>query len=90
MDDIELTKKQGRGQRAEDLLKNELLQDTFKYLHDEYIATWKRTSVKDVAAREALYIATNIVGKVQEQLHKYAADGRLSAKELARIKYPKP
>ena len=90
MDEIAATAKQGKGARAEELLRNELLQESFKYLNDEYISAWRRTTVKDTEAREKLWQAVQIVGLVQDHLKKFVSDGKVSTKDLANIKYLKP
>lgn len=90
MDELKLIQQQGRGQRAEELLRNELLQEIFAGLEADYISTWKITSVKDTEAREKLFLAVNILGKIQEHIKRFAADGRLATKDLASIKYLKP
>ncbi len=90
MDDVRATAAQGKGQRAEELLRNELLQEVFKGLQDDYINNWKITSVKDTQAREALWLAVNILGKIQDHIKLFATNGRLATKHLAQIKYPKP
>jgi hypothetical protein len=40
-----------RGARAEALIKNELLQEAFKKLEDDYVAAWKTWPAADAAGR---------------------------------------
>lgn len=87
MDEIELTKKQARGQRAEELLRNELLRDTLKKLEEEYTEAWKQTHFKDDDARQRLWQAVQIVRKVTEHLTKLVTDGKIATKDLGKIKY---
>lgn len=89
MDEIELGKKQGRGAAAAALLESPLLAETFGYLEAEYLQAWRNTRVRDTEAREKLWQAIHIVGKVREQLVKYVVDGRIATKDLAQIKYLK-
>ena len=89
MDEIKLSRAQGRGRQAEELLKNELLQETFKYLTDEYIAAWRRTAVKDTEGREKLWQAVQIVSLVNDHIRKFVDDGKIATKDLASIKYLK-
>ena len=89
MDEIELSKKQARGARAKALLENELLQECFKTLHDEYIEAWKLTHFKNVDGRERLWQATQIVGKVQSHLKKIVDDGKIASRDLAQLTHPK-
>ncbi|HEX5509841.1 MAG TPA: hypothetical protein VFX37_15175 [Pseudolabrys sp.] len=83
--EIELNAAAARGARAEALLRNELLTDAFATLEQAYIAKWRTTTVDDVAAREKLFLAVNIVGKVQDHLASVVEDGKLAAAELRQI-----
>lgn len=75
----------GRAARAADLMRNEELTAAFKTLEDTYTQAWRSTTVDDVGAREKLFLAVNLIGKVQEHLAKVLANGRLAAHELRTI-----
>ena len=89
MDEITLGKKQAKGAAAEALLNNELLQQSFKALHDEYIENWKITHFKNVEGRERLWQAIQIIGKVEDHLKKMVSDGKIATRDLSQIKYLK-
>ena len=72
-----------RGQRAKTLLENELLQEAFKTLEDDYTAAWKTWPAADTAGRERLWQAVNVLGKVRDHLGRLVADGRLAQRELS-------
>ena len=74
--------------RAQELLDNELLTETFKTLEDNYASAWRSTVIDDVAGREKLFLAINIAGKVRDHLNAVVANGKLAhaeLKELAQI-----
>jgi hypothetical protein len=71
-----------RGARARALLDNELLQDAFKTLEDDYTAAWKTWPAADTAGRERLWQAVNVLGKVRDHLARVVADGRLAQREV--------
>lgn len=71
-----------RGQRAEILLADETLTAAFTGLETEYVAAWKATPARDTDARERLWQAVQIVGKVRTQLANYVADGTLAKREI--------
>lgn len=71
--------------RAQNLLGNDLLAEAFKGLEDTYTAAWRATKVDQAEAREKLFIAVNIVGKVRDHLHSIVTDGKLAAAELRMI-----
>jgi hypothetical protein len=71
-----------RGARAQALLENQLLQDAFEKLEDDYIAAWKTWPAADAAGRERLWQAVNVLGKVRDHLARIVADGKLAQREL--------
>ena len=81
-DDDKIEAAINRGQAAEHLLRNELIAQAFDRLKADYIAAWQLTDVRDVMAREKLWQAVNIVGKVREHLGKVVAGGKLAQAEL--------
>lgn len=71
-----------RAARAEALLRDEILTGAFDKLEADYIAAWRISPVRDVIAREKLWQAVNIVGKVKEHLSKIVAGGTLAKAEV--------
>jgi hypothetical protein len=67
-----------RAARAEALIKNELLQEAFKKLEDDYVTAWKTWPSADAAGRERLWQAVNVLGKVKGHLACMVADGKLA------------
>ena len=71
-----------RGARAKELLTNELLQEAFTRLEADYILAWRQTPARDTDARERLWQAVNIVGKVKDNLTTILSNGKLAQREL--------
>ena len=71
-----------RRARAEELLGNELLQEAFAALEARYLEEWRVTQFRDTDARERLWQAVNVLGKVKEHLGRVAADGKLAQRQL--------
>jgi len=69
-------------EQARAVLDNAALADAFGALEQSYVEAWRTTRVDDVAGREKLYLAVNIVGKVRDQLARAVADGALAQREL--------
>jgi hypothetical protein len=87
-DENRLDRAGAKGIRVQELLDNELLTEAFKGLEDNYTAAWRATTIDDVAARERLFLAINIVGKVRDHLAATVANGKLAQaqlKELAQV-----
>jgi len=85
-DEISLARDAARGARAKALLENELLVEAFEALEKEYTAAWRSTGARDSEAREKLYLAVNIVGKVREHLNYVINNGKLAQAELDKIR----
>lgn len=71
--------------RAQELLDNELLSEAFGELEDRYTAAWRATTIEDVGAREKLFLAINIVGKVRDHLAAIVTNGKLAQAELKEL-----
>lgn len=84
-DENKLIRDTGRALRARQLLENELLAEAFKTLEDAYIAAWRSTAIEDNAGREKLFLAINLVGKVQQHLATAIRDGRLAEVALEEL-----
>lgn len=84
-DEHKLHQATGRAVRAKNLLENDLLEEAFKGLEDAYTAAWRSSSALDTAAREKLFLAVNIVGKVRDHLARMVTNGKLAAAELKEL-----
>lgn len=71
-----------RAANARDLLGNELLTEAFKTLESSYTEAWRTSTVDQVSAREKLFLAINIVGKVRDHLQGVLNNGKLAQREL--------
>lgn len=76
---------QARAARAQDLIQNELLNEAFDELEKAYIDHWRGTHVEDHAAREKLFLAVNIIGKIKTHLITVLNDGKLAAHQLREL-----
>ncbi len=81
-DESKLDQAVAKAARAEALLDDELLTEAFTGLEDSYTAAWRATGIDDVAAREKLFLAINIVGKVRDHLAAIVTNGKLAQAEL--------
>ena len=89
MDEGARQQARARGDRADTLLRDPMLQEAFKTLRQEYTQAWQNTHLKDTDGRERLWQAVHLVGKIEDHLKRIAADGRLATRDLAEIKYLK-
>jgi hypothetical protein len=85
MNETKLSEAATKAARAQELLDNELLSEAFKGLEDNYTMAWRSTAIDDVAAREKLFLAINIVGKVRDHLTAIITNGKLAQAELKEL-----
>ena len=84
-DEIKLNQDIARAVQAEALLRNGLLQDAFTGLEMQFMDAWRLTQVRDTDARERLWQAVNVVGKVQDALRVHVNNGKLAQRQLDAI-----
>lgn len=85
MDEIELTRRQVKGDRARELLESDTLKEAFSALSEQYIAAWQQSAARDTDARERLWQAVNVVALVQDHLKKQVTNGRIAKADLERL-----
>lgn len=85
MSEEDLTKAAAKASRAQKLLDDDLLSEAFTSLETAYVAAWRSTTIEDMSAREKLFLAINIVGKVRDHLNTVVTDGKLAAAELKQL-----
>lgn len=84
-DENKLNQASARASRAQHLLEHELLVEAFKGLEDAYTAAWRGTTIDQASAREKLFLAINVVGKVRDHLTAIVTNGKLAAAELKQL-----
>jgi len=72
----------GRAAHAKRLMDDELLKEGFEALEREYLTAWRITAARDTDARERLWQAVQIAGKVRSHLETVLTDGKLAQAEL--------
>jgi len=81
-DEFALRRDTEKAVRAQALMDDETLKDAFARLESAYIEEWRTTGARDNDARERLWIAINVVGKVREHLGRLVAGGKVAQKQL--------
>jgi len=84
-DENRLGRAAAKAVRAQELLDSELLSEAFAALEEIYTAAWRATTIDDVGAREKLFLAINVVGKVRDHLGAVVANGKLAQAELKEL-----
>lgn len=71
-----------RGEQAAGLLRNEILQEAFENLENEFILAWKQSSVEDSQNRERLYMLCQNLSAVRGYLENVVTSGKLAKSQL--------
>jgi len=82
MDEGKLRDEQSRGAKAEALLRNPMLQETFEGLADRYLDAWKSTSVGQDEQREKIFQMYKALEAVRSHLEDTVSTGELAKIEL--------
>ena len=82
MDQDKLQKEVSQSNKAKQLFENPLLQESFDKLKKAYQESLFSTGVKEQETREMLWLAYNIVGKVEQNLKEVIDTGKLASKQL--------
>lgn len=86
-DEHALLRDASKAGRAAALLNDPLLIESFAALEAAYLKAWRNTGITeaDTIARERLFTAVNIIGKVQEHLHRVIDGGKIAKVQLDHI-----
>jgi hypothetical protein len=87
VDELQLHRAVGRAAQAKSLIDNELVKEAFETLKSAYINAWLNPvqDPRDNAGREKLWLAAQIVCKVQSHLVNVAETGKVEQAHLDEI-----
>lgn len=74
-----------KGRAAERLLADPVLIEAFDGLRAGYLEAWENTAARDTDARERLWQAYQIVGKVRTHLSHVAAGGKMAQVQIDQV-----
>lgn len=74
-----------RGDKASSLLRDEILNEAFVSLEEEFIQAWKHSDVNDSQNRERLYMLCQNLTAVKAYLEKVVTDGKLAKAQLLEL-----
>lgn len=83
MDDQAAMKAGARGDRAEQLLNDELYVECFDTVEASLKSRWEKTSYKDEGERENIWRMLKALGMVRTQLQSVAQTGQVARQSLA-------
>ena len=77
-----LNQEVSQANKAKQLFENPLLKDSFDKLRKLYSESLFNTGAKETETREKLWLAYNVVGKVEQNLLEIIDTGKLASKQL--------
>ena len=77
-----LQKEVSQANKAKQLFENPLLKESFEKLKKLYADSLFNTGAKETETREKLWLAYNVVGKVEQNLLEMIDTGKLANKQL--------
>lgn len=78
MTDAKLRTQQERAAHAERLLADPVLQEAFTKLNEEFMRTWRQTSVNDSDARERIYALCTALDAIKQHIASVIVDGKIA------------
>ena len=86
MNEGKLRDRMDRGERAAALLRNELLQESFSYLEDQFITAWRESGVADTENRERVYYLLQALTALRGHIESVVMDGKIAKSSLGGLK----
>lgn len=71
-----------KGQQAQALLENEILQEIFANMRDTLTSAWSESPDRDVEGRERIYLMKKTVDTFEEHLKAYVNTGKFASHQL--------
>ena len=85
-DELQLQREMNRAAKASELFRNEIFEESFDILLDQYKAEWAATAPSDTASRERLYYLTQAVDAIRAHLQSVMETGKMSEKQMKELR----
>ena len=82
MSEAKLRTQQERAEHAQRLMNDPLLKEAFHKLDEEFMRTWRQTSVNDTEARERIYSLCTALEAIKQHLAGVIVDGKIAKMNL--------
>ena len=75
-----------RAEKAEALLRNELLTDAFDYLEQQFIQAWKSSGIGEAEDRERIYQLSQNLEALKGYFQTVISDGKMAQSQIDEVK----
>ena len=81
----DLEKDKARAEQAQALLRNEILQEAFTYLEEQYHIAWANSSLDQKDPREKVFMMLTTLKAVKQHIENVVTDGKLADDTLNQL-----
>ena len=81
-----LEKDKARAEQAQALLRNEILQEAFTYLEEQYHIAWANSSIDQQKPRETVFMMLTTLKTVKQHIENVVVTGKLANDQLKQLK----
>ena len=85
-DELQLQREMNRAAKASELFRNEIFEESFDILLDQYTAEWAATASEDTATRERLYYLTQAVDAIRAHLQSVLETGKMAERQMKELR----
>ncbi len=85
MNEGKAREKVAKAEKAEALLRNEILIESFEYLETQFTEAWKQSALSDKEARENLYMLCQNLSALKGYIESVVEDGKLANAALKEL-----
>jgi len=75
-----------RAEKAEALLRNELLTDAFDYLEQQFIQAWRSSGIGEAEDRERIYQLSQNLEALKGYFQTVISDGKMAQSQIDEVK----
>ena len=86
MNEGQAREKVERSAKAQALLRNEILQDGFAHLEEQFIEAWRGSQIADTESRERVYQLLQNLDALRGYFQSVIEDGKLAQMQLDEVK----
>lgn len=77
-----------RGERAQVILNDPLVQEAFEIIESEVLRVWKGTAASDIPSRERAWLALQLIGSVRRAFEGIVTSGQYAEHEVQEFLRP--
>lgn len=85
-DELQLQREMNRAAKASELFRNEIFEESFDILLEQYKAEWAATAPADTSSRERLYYMSQAVDAIRAHLQSVMETGKMAERQMKELR----